>query len=63
MRRALYRAGVVACEYDPVLKAFRARLQDAGTSPKEAIVACARKLLTVLKARMRDATDYQRAEL
>jgi transposase len=58
VRRALYLAGFVASRYDPVLKAFRHRLQDAGKPTKVALTACARKLLTILNAMMRDGRDY-----
>lgn len=58
VRRALYLAGFVASRYDPVLKAFRQRLQDAGKPTKVALTACARKLLTILNAMMRDGRDY-----
>jgi transposase len=58
VRRALYLAGFIASRYDPVLKAFRARLQAAGKPVKLAITACARKLLTILNAMLRDRKDY-----
>lgn len=60
-RRALYLAGFIASRYDPRLKAFRRRLQDAGKPPKLAIVAVARKLLSILNAMLRDSRDYQPA--
>lgn len=58
VRRALYLAGFIASRYDPAIKAFRSRLEAAGKSPKLAITACARKLLTILNAMLRDAKDY-----
>lgn len=58
VRRALYLAAFVGSRYDPVLKAFRKRLQDAGKPTKVALTACARKLLTILNAMMRDGRDY-----
>ena len=58
VRRMLYLAAFIASRHDPRIKAFRARLQDAGKPPKLAIIACARKLLTILNAMLRDATDY-----
>lgn len=61
IRRALYLAGFVASRFDPTLAAFRARLQDSGKPPKLAITACARKLLTIINAMARDATDYASA--
>lgn len=61
LRRALYIAAFVASRYDPTLKAFRQRLEAAGKPVKLAITACARKLLTILNAMVRDHTDYRRA--
>ena len=58
VRRALYLAGFIASRYDPTIKAFRARLEAAGKPPKLAITACARKLLTILNAMLRDGQDY-----
>jgi transposase len=58
VRRALYLAGFIASRFDPTLKAFRARLQAAGKPAKLAITACARKLLTILNAMVRDKKDY-----
>lgn len=57
-RRALYIAAFVASRYDPAMKAFRARLQAAGKPLKLALTACARKLLTILNAMVRDGKDY-----
>lgn len=58
VRRILYLAAFIASRYDPRLKAFRARLQAAGKPFKLAIIACARKLVTILNAMLRDGTDY-----
>jgi transposase len=60
VRRALYLAAFIASRYDPTLKAFRKRLQDAGKPVKLAITACARKLLTVLNAMVRNQQDYRK---
>ena len=51
-------APFIASRCDPRLQAFRKRLQDAGKPFKLAITACARKLLTILDATLRDGTDY-----
>jgi len=61
LRRALYIAGFIASRYDPTIKEFRHRLEAAGKPVKVAITACARKLLTILNAMVRDQTDYRRA--
>lgn len=58
VRRALYIAALVASRFNPHLKAMRQRLQDAGKATKVAILAVARKLLTMLNAMMRDNCDY-----
>jgi transposase len=58
VRRALYIAAFIASRCDPHLKAFRKRLQDAGKPFKVAIIAVARKLLTILNAMIRDGRDY-----
>ena len=58
VRRALYIAAFVASRYDPAIKAFRKRLQDAGKPLKVAITACARKLLTILNAMMKNGQNY-----
>lgn len=57
VRRMLYLAALQASRRDPGFQAFRARLQDRGKSVKQALVAVARKLLTVLNAMIRDAAD------
>ena len=58
VRRALYLAALTASRYDPTLRTFRARLQAQGKPIKVILTACARKLLTILNAMMRDETDY-----
>lgn len=58
VRRALYLAAFIASRFDPTLKAFRARLEAAGKATKLALTACARKLLTILNAMLRDGKDY-----
>ncbi|MDF0599186.1 IS110 family transposase [Psychromarinibacter sp. C21-152] len=60
-RRALYLGGFGASRFDPRVKAYRASLEDRGKPTKVAIVACSRKLLTILNAMLRDGTDYRSA--
>jgi transposase len=57
-RRALYLAAFIATRFDDRLRAFRERLQDAGKPPKLAIVAAARKFVTILNAMLRDQQQY-----
>jgi transposase len=59
VRRALYAAAFVASRRDPELKAMRQRLIQAGKPFKVAIIAVARKLLTILNAMIREDRDYQ----
>ena len=54
VRSVLYMATVVAMRHNPVIKAFYDRLIEAGKPKKVAIVACMRKLLTILNAMLRD---------
>ncbi len=58
IRRMLYLAALQASLHHPRFKAFRARLQDNGKAPKQAIIAVARKLLTILNAMIRTQTDF-----
>jgi transposase len=54
LRAILYMATVAAIRCNPVLKPFYQRLLKAGKPKKVAIVACMRKLLTILNAMVRD---------
>ena len=60
VRRTLYLAAFIASRYDPALRDFRKRLQDAGKPTKVAITACARKLLTILNAMFHNKKDHQK---
>jgi len=53
VRAALYMGALVASRHNPILKAFYARLLAAGKLKKVALVACMRKLLTILNAMLR----------
>jgi transposase len=61
VRGALFMAAMVASRFNPVLKAFRDRLVAAGKPKLLAIIAVARKLLTILNAIVRDKTPWQTA--
>jgi transposase len=54
VRSALFLAALVAGRHNPVLKAFRQRLLDAGKPKMVTVIAVARKLLTILNAILRD---------
>lgn len=54
VRTALYLAALCGRRWNPQLKVFYDRLIAAGKPKKVALIACARKLLTVLNAMVRD---------
>ena len=58
VRRVLYMATLTAVVRNPPLKAFYERLRAAGKLPKVALVACMRKLLTMLNAMVRTGTSW-----
>ncbi|MPM40470.1 IS110 family transposase ISGme8 [bioreactor metagenome] len=64
VRGVLYMSIIAAVRYNPVIKSFYLHLIEAGKLKKVALVACMRKLLTILNAMVRDmrpfnATLYQ----
>jgi transposase len=59
VRTVLYMATISATRYNPVIKSFYERLLKAGKLKKVAIVACMRKLLTILNAMLRDKKPWQ----
>lgn len=61
VRAALFMAAMVGARHNPVLKAFRDRLVAAGKPKLVALVATARKLLTILNAIVRDGQTWQKA--
>ena len=58
IRRVLYMATLTAARYNPVIRAFYERLKAAGKLPKVALVACKRKLLTMLNAMVRTGKPW-----
>lgn len=62
VRSVLYMATVSARAHNPVIKSFYERLVAAGKLPKVALVACMRKLLTILNAMFRDAACWDPAK-
>ena len=60
IRSALYMAALVGTRYNPVIRAFYIRLLAKGKAKKVALVACMRKLLTILNSiiRYRKAWKY-----
>jgi transposase len=53
VRSVLYMAAVSASRFNPILKAFYQQLLSRGKLKKVALVACMRKLLTILNAMLR----------
>jgi transposase len=58
VRRVLYMAALAACHSNPAIQAYYERLLAAGKLPKVALVACMRKLLTMLNAMVRTNTQW-----
>jgi transposase len=58
VREALYMAALIASRHNPAIKRFYERLLASGKPKKVALVACMRKLLTILNAMMRDRTPW-----
>lgn len=54
VRSLIYIAAVVASRYNHVIRAFYEKLVQAGKPKKLALTACARKLLTIINAMVRD---------
>lgn len=58
VRTALYLAALCGRRWNPRLKVFYERLIAAGKPKKVALIACARKLLTILNAMVRNTTRW-----
>lgn len=59
VRRVLYMATLAAATYNPTIRTHYQRLLAAGKLPKVALVACMRKLLTMLNAMVRTQTHWR----
>ena len=59
MRTALFMGAMVGKRHNPVLKAFFDRLVAAGKPKMVALIAVARKLLTILNAILRDRQPWK----
>lgn len=53
VRAALYMAALVATKYNPTIRVFYQRLLKTGKAKKTALVACMRKLITILNEMLR----------
>lgn len=58
VRAVLYMAALVASRRNAVIRAFYTRLRKAGKAPKLALVACMRKLLTILNSMIKHKTRW-----
>jgi transposase len=59
VRTALYMGALVAVRFNPILKAFYEKLCQAGKQKKVALIACARKLLTIMNSMIKNNTKWQ----
>ena len=59
VRNILYMATIAATRFNPMIKAMYERLLKNGKQKKVAIVACMRKLLTILNAMIRTNSSWQ----
>lgn len=58
VRAALYMGALVASRRNAIIQTFYRRLRNAGKAPKVALVACMRKLLTILNAMIKHKTHW-----
>ena len=58
LRRALYMPTLVAVRHNPKIRAFYRRLLECGKAKMTAVIACMRKLVTILNAMLRDDREW-----
>ena len=58
VRSSLYMPMLNAIQYNPVIKAFYKRLVARGKIRKVAVIACMRKLLTIINSMLRNNTEW-----
>ena len=56
-------ATLAAMRFNPVIKAFAQRLRAAGKVPKVVVVACMRKLLSLINAMIRDGLRWDQLDV
>lgn len=61
VRAALYMATLVATKWNPIIRTAYQRFRSIGKAPKVALVACMRKLLTILNAMMQQQCPWRLA--
>jgi transposase len=59
VRRVLYMAALSAAKCNPVIKTYYERLCQRGKIKKVALIACARKLLVILNAMVRNQSSWE----
>jgi len=63
VRAVLYMAALTSARWNPAIRALYQRLKAAGKPSKVALVACMRKLLTILNAMLRSRTPWRSPEI
>ena len=63
VRAVLYMAALTSARWNPAIRALYQRLKAAGKPAKVALVACMRKLLTILNAMLRTRTPWRSPEI
>ncbi|MGZ5131424.1 MAG: IS110 family RNA-guided transposase [Caldimonas sp.] len=61
IRRVLYMATLTATRHNPAIKTFYDRLLAAGKLPKVALIACMRKLVTILNAMVKTNKPWDKS--
>ena len=59
MRATLYMGTLVASRHNPLIRTFYQRLLTAGKPKKVALVACMRKLLTILNSMIKHHSPWR----
>jgi transposase len=63
LRCVLYMAAMCAMRFNPVIRAFAERLRAAGKQGMVVVVACMRKLLTLINAMVRDGLTWDQLDV
>ena len=63
IRRALYLMALTAVRWDPAMKAHYQQLLARGKKKLVALIACARRMLGILKAMIRDGLTSQQTKV
>ena len=63
VRRVLYLMALTAVRRDPVIKAHYQQLRARGKNPKVALIACARRMLGIINAMIRDGLTWDQTQV